>query len=88
MNISQTPLKTMKIIEKEYTCHACPTTYDIKFEDGREGIIHYRWGFLYIESDDEEFYVGEQYGDDLEGMIDWSEITEWLKKHNIEDLTE
>ncbi len=77
----------MKIIEKEQIGLGCPTTFDIKTDDNRDGTIYFRWGGISLELEDGTF-ISDQISDKLDGIIDWEEIVEWLNTKEIEDLTE
>lgn len=74
-------MNTIKIISR--TCFACPTVYDLEFENGDSGRVRFRYGriSLYCKSDEEPI-LSEMISDDLDGVISLDEVKTWLENAN------
>lgn len=57
----------------------CPTQYEVELEDGREALLHYRWGKLEITVEGVALYSWDS-GDWLGGHMDHWEALSHLQK--------
>lgn len=75
--------KKEKIKITSRTCFACPTVYDLEFENGKFGLIKFRYGCISLYSDlDEGPLISEQISDKLDGVISLDEVKNWLENAN------
>ena len=74
----------MEIEYVKQSCFACPTIFDVRFSDGSEGYIRFRWGHITLrkEDDEETLLDSEQISDNLDGVISWEDTIKWLESKN------
>lgn len=70
--------KLPKVKNCEMTCSACPSQWDIDLEDGRYVYARYRWGFLYLNLDDERIFE-KQVGGEWDGCMSTEKLIELTK---------
>jgi hypothetical protein len=51
------------------TCHACPSQWEGKLDDGRDLYIRFRWGWLTLSVAGKKV-IGLPHGDKFAGIID------------------
>jgi hypothetical protein len=74
----------MDINQLECTCSACPSQWEFRTFENRPVYVRYRWGYLSVRigAPNKDIMdavggielIGEQLGDDFEGVINWSEV--------------
>lgn len=65
------------------SCGACPTIFDVKFSDGSEGYIKFRWGWITLFKDNPRIELeSEKISDDYDGVISWEDTVKWLNSKN------
>lgn len=64
------------IVQVSYTC---PSQWEGSTLDGEEILIHYRWGMLRVDLDDETVFE-EQLGHEFDSYIDLEEVEEILEE--------
>lgn len=68
------------------SCGACPTVFDIKFSDGSEGYVRFRWGWISLNKtgDSEIDLPSEKISDEYDGVISWEDTVKWLESENYQ----
>lgn len=83
----------MKIENLACTCEACPSQWNFTTDGDRNVYVRYRWGYLSVRVSLEphgnavsgpEVY-GEQIGESLDGLLDWSEVESRIKDLDVDE---
>lgn len=79
----------IEIKELKQTCFACPSQWEFRTFENRPVYVRYRWGYLSVcigepnldidSAVDGYEIIGEQLGDNFDGVLDWDVVDKHLQ---------
>lgn len=74
------------IVKLKQTCHACPSQWEGKTDNGKDVYIRYRWGILRVDLNGSEIFCEDIAGDGLDGVLSTEELKTVLMGKVVFDL--